>query len=100
MCVCVCACVCVRACLCLCVHVCIFYVLIPYHIVGKFGGENVLQIYSFQVFGKKVWRINRSANGLSIETTLDGFSLANCRRVAKFTKLSRYMVVPLLSWPK
>ena len=24
-----------------------------YHIAGKFGGENVWQIYSFQAFGEK-----------------------------------------------
>ena len=28
----------------------------------KFGGENIWQIYSFQVFGgEKVWRMDRSA---------------------------------------
>ena len=42
------------------------------------------------VWRKNVWRMNRSAKGLSMVTTnLDGFSLANCRR---FAKLSRYMV--------
>ena len=38
--------------------------------------------------------MNRSANGLFIETTtLDDFSLVNCRRFAKYAKLSRHMVV-------
>ena len=51
-----------------------------YHIARKFGRENVWQIYSFQMLGKKVWRMNRSAKGLLIVTTnLDGFSLANRR---------------------
>ena len=37
--------------------------------------------------------MNRSGNGLSIVTTnLDGFSLANHGRFAKFAKLSRYTV--------
>ena len=37
--------------------------------------------------------VNRSAKGLSMATTnLDGFSLANRRRFAKFAKLSRYTV--------
>ena len=41
------------------------------------------------VWREKVWRMNRSAKGLSMVTTnLDGFSLANCRRFAKFAKLS------------
>ena len=41
------------------------------------------------VWRKKVWRMNRSALGLSIVTiNLDGFSLANRRRFAKFAKLS------------
>ena len=37
--------------------------------------------------------MNRSAKGLLITTTtLNGFSLANCRQFAKFAKLSHYMV--------
>ena len=41
-----------------------------YCIEGKFGRDNVWQIYSSQVFGgKKVWRMNRSAKGLLIVTT-------------------------------
>ena len=56
-------------------------VVFIYRIAGKFGGQNVWRIYSFQAFGgKKVWRMNRSAKGLSMVTTnLDGFSLANRR---------------------
>ena len=68
-----------------------------YRIAGKFGGQNVWRIYSFQAFGeKKVWRINRSAKGLSMVTTnLDGFSLANRIRFAKFAKLSPRQTFPL-----
>ena len=41
------------------------------------------------VWRKKVWQMNRSAKWLLIvTTTLDGFSLANCRQFAKFAKLS------------
>ena len=48
------------------------------------------------VWRKKVWRINRSAKGLSMVTTnLDGFSLANRRRFAKFAKLSPRQTFPL-----
>ena len=65
-----------------------------YRIAGKFGGQNVWRIYSFQAFGrKKVWRVNRPAKGLSMVTTnLDGFSLANRRR---FAKLSPRQTFPL-----
>jgi len=28
-------------------------VLLEYHIAGKFGGDEVWRIYSFQAFGKK-----------------------------------------------
>ena len=43
--------------------------------------------------------MNRSANRLPIVTTnLDGFSLANHRRFAKFAKLSRYTVLPRKIW--
>ena len=45
---------------------------------------------------EKVWRMNRSAKGLSMITTnLDGFSLANRRRFAKFAKLSPRQTFPL-----
>ena len=41
------------------------------------------------VWRKKVWRMNRSAIGLSMVTiNLDGFSLANRRQFAKVAKLS------------
>ena len=41
------------------------------------------------IWWKKVWRINRSANRLSIlSTKLDGFSLANDVQFTKFAKLS------------
>ena len=50
------------------------------------GGENVWRIYSFQAFGRKSWANDRSAKRL-LATTLNGFSLANCRRFAKVAKL-------------
>ena len=52
--------------------------------MGKFGEM------TFLAFGeKKVWQINKSTNRLLIESTnLDGFSLANHGRFAKFAKLS------------
>ena len=41
----------------------------------------------------KVWHINRLANRLlMVSTSLDGFSLANHGRFAKYAKLSCYMV--------
>ena len=39
--------------------------------------------------------MNRSAKGLIVTTTLDGFSLANHRRFAKFAKLSSHQTSPL-----
>ena len=55
-----------------------------YRIAGKFGGEKVWRIDSLSIM-----RINRSANRLSIASTkLDGFSLVNHGRFAKFAKLS------------
>ena len=40
------------------------------------------------IWQKKVWRINRSGNGLLIViTNFDGFSLANHGQFAKFAKL-------------
>ena len=59
-----------------------------YRIVGKFGRENVWQIYSFQVFGRK--KFGCSQGLLIVMTNLDGFSLANHRQ---FTKLSRHTVL-------
>ena len=53
-------------------------------------GESILS----KRLQKKVWRMNRSAKGLLMVTTnLDGFSLANCRQLTKFAKLSRYTVI-------
>ena len=43
----------------------------------------------FERLAEKVWRMNRSAKGLSmVGINLDGFSLANRLRFAKFAKLS------------
>ena len=40
-----------------------------YHIAGKFGRENVWQIYSFQAFGGKSLVNDRSTKRLLIVTT-------------------------------
>ena len=48
------------------------------------------------VWQKKVWRMNRSAKGLSmVGINLDGFSLANRLRFTKFAKLSPCQTFPL-----
>ena len=48
------------------------------------------------VWRKKVWRMNRSAIGLSmVGINLDGFSLANRLQFAKFTKLFPRQTFPL-----
>ena len=53
---------------------------------GKFGG-------------RKVWRINSTANRLIISTNLDGFSLANHRQFTKFTNVSpRQSFPPYSTW--
>ena len=50
----------------------------------------------FNVWRKKVWRMNGSAKGLSmVGINLDGFSLANHLRFAKFVKLSPRQTFPL-----
>ena len=46
------------------------------------------------IWWKEVWRMNRSVGLLIITTTLDGFSLANCRQ---FAKLSTRQTFPLCS---
>ena len=57
-----------------------------YHIAAKFGGENVWKIYSFQAFGEKKFGEWISQMVINCKyyfgwlTTLDGFSLANCRQ--------------------
>ena len=58
-----------------------------YCIAGKFG-----ELTRFEHL-VEVWQINGSGNRLLIvNTNLDGFSLANHRRFAKFAKLSHYTV--------
>ena len=48
------------------------------------------------IWQKKVWQINRSTNRLSIvSANLDGFSLANHGRFAKFAKLFPRQTFPL-----
>ena len=50
----------------------------------------------FKRLAEKSLANDRSAKGLLIvTTTLDGFSLANCRRFAKFAKLSTRQTFPL-----
>ena len=64
------------------------YVYTSYCIVGKFG-----ELIRLSILQKKMWQINKSANRLLIiSTNLDGFSLVNHGRFAKFAKLSCYMV--------
>ena len=59
---------------------------IRYRIAGKFGWEKLWRICFSEHLAEKVWRMNRSANRLSIVTTnLDGFSLANHGRFAKLS---------------
>ena len=58
--------------------------------------ECLVNLLFSSVWRKKVWRMNRSAKGLSMVTTnLDGFSLVNRRRFAKFAKLSPRQTFPL-----
>ena len=67
--------------------------------VGKFGGGKFGELTLSEPWRKKVWRINTSVNRLLIViTNLDGFTLANHWRFAKFAKLSPaklscYMVI-------
>ena len=52
----------------------------------------------FKRLAEKSLANDRSAKELLIVmTTLDGFSLANCRRFAKFAKLSTCQTFPLYS---
>ena len=65
-------------------------------IAGKFRAGEFSDSFRAFAWRKKVWRINRSANGLLIvSTNLNGFSLVNRGRFAKFAKLSRYTVKDL-----
>ena len=51
--------------------------------------ECLVNLLILSVWRKKVWRMNGSAKGLSmVGINLDGFSLANRLRFAKFAKLS------------
>ena len=64
--------------------------------VPYWRGESLANWLFSSIWQKKVWRINRSANRLSIVSTkLDGFSLANHEQFAKFAKLSRYTVAEM-----
>ena len=65
-----------------------------------FDVENVwwwiYRFYSFQAFGKKVWRMNRLAKELLIvAATLESFSLANRRQFTKFAKFSTHQTLLL-----
>ena len=61
---------------------------VPYS--GKvWRAECLANLLFSSIWWKKVWRMNRSAKGLSMVTAnLNGFSLANRRQFAKFAKLS------------
>ena len=67
---------------------------IPYR--GKvLWGERLVNRVVLSIWQKKVWRINRSANRLLIiSTNLDGFSLANHGRFAKFANISHRQSFP------
>ena len=53
------------------------------------AGEKFYELTLFERFAEKSWQISRSANRLLIvSNNLDGFSLANHRRFAKFAELS------------
>ena len=73
------------------------YVLrwLPYS--GKvWRGESLANWLFSNIWRMNVWRINRSANRLSIVSTkLEGFSLANHGWFAKFAKLSPRQTFPL-----
>ena len=68
---------------------------VPYS--GKvWQGECLVNLLFSSIWQKKVWRMSRSAKGLLIvTTTLNGFSLANCKRFAIFAKLSTRQTFPL-----
>ena len=75
-------------------------ITLPYS--GKvWQAECLANLLFSNVWWKKVWRMNRSAIGLSMVTiNLDGFSLANRRQFAKFVKLSPRQTFPLYGiWP-
>ena len=58
--------------------------------------ECLANLLFLSVWRKKVWRMNGSAIGLSmVGINLDGFSLANRLRFAKFAKLSLRQTFPL-----
>ena len=71
------------------------FMCIPYS--GKvWRVECLANLLFLSVWRKKVWRMNRSAKGLSmVGINLDGFSLANRLRFAKFAKLSPRQTFPL-----
>ena len=68
---------------------------VPYS--GKvWRAECLANLLLLSVWRKKVWRMNGSAKGLSmVGINLDGFSLANRLRFAKFAKLSPRQTFPL-----
>ena len=73
----------------------VFVLVLPYS--GKvWRAECLANLLFLSVWQKKVWRMNGSAKGLSIVgINLDGFSLANRLRFAKFAKLSPRQTFPL-----
>ena len=71
------------------------YKNVPYS--GKvWRAECLANLLFLNVWLKKVWRMNRSAKGLSmVGINLDGFSLTNRLRFTKFAKLSPHQSFPL-----
>ena len=76
-------------------YVCTHGCIIPYS--GKvWRAECLANLLFLSIWRKKVWRMNGSANRLSmVGINLDGFSLANRLRFAKFAKLSPRQTFPL-----
>ena len=68
---------------------------LPYS--GKvWRAECLANLLFLSIWRKKVWRMNGSTNRLSmVGINLDGFSLANRLRFAKFAKLSPRQTFPL-----
>ena len=85
---------------CITIYIYSAYIFSRYRMAGKFGRENVWrgEFALFKRLVEKSLANDRSAKRLLIvTTTLDGFSLANCRRFAKFAKFSTHQTFPLYS---
>ena len=62
------------------------WVVMSYHIAGKFGGDSICKSRWIRILLKTVWWINRMAQ--IVTTNMDDFSMVNRWWFAKFTKLS------------